>query len=307
MRVSICTFAFLVLTPLAQAQLSTFGPGGPGQISCKDFSASRNLALGNTYVRQALERAMPGRIASAGGVGWIADAQPPDWPAMKMLGDGLSVGVLKTVSPKDLTKPEFVKAYLLLIRYVFSEPKWIVCPEDKTPEITVFLLDYLREKVTAEELQHQIDSTKQYVLNQTKVDSKPSGDEGRYTQVTSGLGILDGVSTALYSYRAPDGEIIVTVKATIGSADGVAAKDFHQRIDHSAAEIVKQADILDESGKVIGYRSVLTLVDKDGKKSTAILITRGIDFLQLTCASAADVLAFEDNYNEAMAAKHAKQ
>jgi hypothetical protein len=161
MRVSICTFAFLVLTPLAQAQLSTLGPG---QISCKDYSSAfRNLAL-SRYVRPALEQAMPGRKVMTGG--WVVDAQPPDWPAIKMLGDGTSVGVLKTVSPRDLTKPEFVKAYLQVIRIAFSEPQWTVCAEDKTPEVTVFLLDYLREKVSDEELQREIDSTKQYVLKQ---------------------------------------------------------------------------------------------------------------------------------------------
>jgi len=91
---------------------------------------------------------------------------PMAWQNVQMLGDGTSVGVLKAVSPKDLTKPEFVNAYLQVIRIVFSEPKWAVCPEDKTPEVTLFLLDYLREKVTDEELQHQIDSTKEYVLKQ---------------------------------------------------------------------------------------------------------------------------------------------
>jgi len=50
---------------------------------------------------------------------------------------------------------------------VFSEPRWIVCSEDKTPEVTLFLLDYLREKVSDDELQRQIDSTKEYVLRQT--------------------------------------------------------------------------------------------------------------------------------------------
>jgi hypothetical protein len=163
MRVSICTFAFLVLTPLAQAQLSTIGPG---QISCKDYSAIRNLAL-SRYVRPALERAMPGRkVMIGGGGGVVVDAQPPDWPAVKMLGDGTSVGVLKTVSPQDLTKPEFVKAYLQVIRIVFSEPQWIVCAKDKSPEVTLFLLDYLREKVEDKELQEEIDSTKDYVLKQ---------------------------------------------------------------------------------------------------------------------------------------------
>jgi hypothetical protein len=164
MRVSICTFAFLVLTPLAQAQISSVAPG---QISCDEhFSARRNILLLH-YVRPALERTMPGEKVMLGGV--LVDpqhAQPPDWPAIKMLGDGTSVGVLKTVSPQDLTKPEFVKAYLQVIRTVFSEPQWIVCAEDKTPEVTLFLLDYLREKVEDKELQREIDSTKDYVLKQ---------------------------------------------------------------------------------------------------------------------------------------------
>jgi hypothetical protein len=134
-------------------------------------------------------------------------------------------------------------------------------------------------------------------------------DATRYTMVMAGEGFLDGlagVGTALYAYRAPDGEIIGTEKAAIGSADGVFAKTFHQKIDDSADKIVKQEDIMDASGKVIGYRSVLTLVDKDGKKSTAIVITKGADFLRLACAAAADVLAFEDEYNKEMAAKQTK-
>jgi hypothetical protein len=109
---------------------------------------------------------MPGARVFTGGGGWVVDAEPPDWPAIKWLGDGTSVGVLKTVSPADLTKPEMVKAYLKVIRIVFSEPQWIVCAEDKTPEVTVFLLDYLREKVEGKELQGEIDSTKEYVLKQ---------------------------------------------------------------------------------------------------------------------------------------------
>jgi hypothetical protein len=109
---------------------------------------------------------MPGRKVWIGGGDVVVDAQPPDWPAIKMLGDSTSVGVIKTVSPQDLTKPEVVKAYLKVIRIVFSEPQWIVCPEDKTPEVTVFLLDHLREKVEDKELQREIDSTKDFVLKQ---------------------------------------------------------------------------------------------------------------------------------------------
>ena len=162
MRVSICTFAFLALTPLAQAQISSIGPG---QISCKDYSAfpkprtkhARPSGFGAGYARKKVW---------IGGGGGVVDAQPPDWPAIKMLGDGMSVGVLKTVSPQDLTKPEFVKAYLQVIRIVFSEPQWIVCAGDKSPDVTLFLLDYLREKVEDKELRREMDSTKDYVLKQ---------------------------------------------------------------------------------------------------------------------------------------------
>lgn len=135
--------------------------------------------------------------------------------------------------------------------------------------------------------------------------SKPSGTDGGYKWVMAGEGILDGVHTTLDSYKKPDGERIDTVKATIGSADGDGAKTFHQKIDHSAAEIVKREDISDGSGKVIGERSVLTLVDKDHKKSTAIVITKGADFREYICASASDALAFED-YVKSLEAEHAK-
>jgi hypothetical protein len=130
--------------------------------------------------------------------------------------------------------------------------------------------------------------------------------DGGYIWVMAGEGILDGVHTTLDSYKRPDGERIDTITARIGSVDGVAAKAFHQHFDHSAAEIVKQEDILDGSGKVIGYRSVLTLVDKDHKKSTAIVITKGADFREYVSSSARDALAFEE-YTNSLPAQHAKQ
>ena len=108
----------------------------------------------------------------------------------------------------------------------------------------------------------------------------------------AGEGYLEGAHTTLDSYKAPGGERIDTTRANFGSAD--AAKTAHQHLDNSAAEIVKREDILDEAGKVIGERSVLTLVDKDHKKSTAIVITKGADFRELVSSSARDVLAYED-------------
>jgi hypothetical protein len=149
---SFLLFFILAAVSPAQAQGAAIGPG---QTSCDHFWTRQNLLLSS--VRPALE------VAMRGGVEY---AQPGFWEEVKMLGDGTSVAVLKTVSPKDLTNPEVVKAYLQVIRIAFSEPKWTVCAEDKTPEVTLFLLDYLREKVQTKGLQDQIDSTREFVLKQ---------------------------------------------------------------------------------------------------------------------------------------------
>jgi hypothetical protein len=133
--------------------------------------------------------------------------------------------------------------------------------------------------------------------------SKPSGNNGGYTWVMAGEGLLEGAHTSLMAYKAPDGERIETVTAHFKSAD--AAKTAHQNVNHSAVGILKQENISDESGKVIGERSVLVLVDKDQKKSTAIVITKGGLFREFICASAPDVLAFE-KYVNSLPAEHAK-
>jgi hypothetical protein len=54
---------------------------------------------------------------------------------------------------------------------------------------------------------------------------------------------------------------------------------------------------LDDCPKAIGYRSVLTLADKYGKKSAAVAITKGADFRKYNCSSLRDVLAFEEYAN----------
>jgi hypothetical protein len=84
------------------------------------------------------------------------------------LGDGASIGMLKSADLKEITDPDlkFVSAYLSIVRYAFFEPELISLDENKDPGLTLFLLDYLHEKVTDEELQRQIDSTREYVLKQ---------------------------------------------------------------------------------------------------------------------------------------------
>jgi hypothetical protein len=136
--------------------------------------------------------------------------------------------------------------------------------------------------------------------NASTSTSEPSENDGGYTWVMAGQGFLEGTRSSLEGYKAPDGERINTTTAQFGSAE--AAKAAHQHLDHSAAEVLKKEDIVDGAGKVIGERSVLILINKDKKKSTAIVITKGADFREYVSSSARDALAFED-YAEAQLAK----
>lgn len=154
MKAIICSFVFLAFASLAEAQI---GPAGqrPPVLSCEQFSLTYHQKYFLDSIRSALKVAMLAGPSSDADIG------------VQYLGDSASVGVLKVVDSKDLTTPKVVKAYLQVVRRAFSQPQTtIVCAEDKTPDVTVFLLNYLREKVKDRELQRQIDSTKEYVLKQ---------------------------------------------------------------------------------------------------------------------------------------------
>lgn len=154
MRMCVCSLAFLAFASLAGAQVASLPQGQVGEISCGRFlpPTDDKYYLGN--VRSFLALAQRDFSYSA------TDQ------AVQNMGDGASIAVLKIVPPDDLIKFGFVKAYLGLARTAFSDPKLTFCAEDKTPEVTLFLLGYLREKVQDKELQDEIDSTREYVLKQ---------------------------------------------------------------------------------------------------------------------------------------------
>ena len=154
MKATICGVVFLTVASLAQAQI---GPAGqrPLAVSCEQFSLMYHQKYFLDTVRSAL------KVATLGGALSYTD------PGIQNLGDAASVAVLKVVEPKDLTTPKMVKAYLQVVRTAFSQPMLTVaCAEDKIPNVTIFVLDDLREKVKDKALQRQIDSTKEYVLKQ---------------------------------------------------------------------------------------------------------------------------------------------
>jgi hypothetical protein len=159
-RAIACSFVFLVFTSVARAQVSSLPqaqqtPETMAKACRYMLSFSKNKYFLDN-VRSFLD------LVKMGGMDSHAEL------AVQNMGDGVSIAVLKIVDPNDLLKPEFVKAYLKMVRTAFSRPQSTFCVEDKSPEVTMFLLDYLREKVQDKELQREIDSTREYVLKQAE-------------------------------------------------------------------------------------------------------------------------------------------
>jgi len=159
MKAIICGVVIFAFASLAEAQI---GPAGqrPLALSCEQFSMMYHEKYFLDSVRAGLKAAMLGEP--------LSDTEP----GIQNLGDAASIAVLKVVGTKDLTTPKMVSAYLQVVRTAFSQTQLMVaCADDKSANVTIFLLDYLREKVQDTELQRQIDSTKDYVLKRAPLDN----------------------------------------------------------------------------------------------------------------------------------------
>jgi len=159
MRAISCAFAFLMVASVARAQVNLpqaqEGPETMAKACRFMLSMSKDKYLLDN-VRSFLNLAEEGGMESHAELG------------VQNMGDGVSIAALKITDPNDLLKPEFAKAYLKMARAAFSRPEITVCAEDKSPQVTLFLLGYLREKVNDRDLQDQIDSVKQFIRDQTK-------------------------------------------------------------------------------------------------------------------------------------------
>jgi hypothetical protein len=62
------------------------------------------------------------------------------------LGDRVSIATLKIYTPNELAKPENAEAYLTVVRNAFSSPDAVHEKLDKDPKVTLFVLEYLKEK-----------------------------------------------------------------------------------------------------------------------------------------------------------------
>lgn len=146
---AVCSFVFVTFALLVQGQ-------GKEIPTCRAFllAGGEKYEMGN--VRSFLDLAMHG-----GGSLSFTDQ------GVQNLGDGAAVAFLKIVPSSDMAKTEFIKAYLGLARTAFSNPELTMCSEDRSPEVTLFVLAYFQGKTKNAGLQREIDSTKEFILKQT--------------------------------------------------------------------------------------------------------------------------------------------
>ncbi|HXC42387.1 MAG TPA: hypothetical protein VNY51_02570 [Candidatus Dormibacteraeota bacterium] len=145
----ISLLSILALTPLLNAQDE--GAGDPYSLSIVRFELKMNSG-GRRVVHSWSQK------------------------RLTQLGDGVSVALLKILSPKDLKDPERLSEYLSLIRSSFASPDTVSIEANKSPQVTLFLLGWLRQNVTGSASQALIEQTEEFVRLQTAHIAK--GDQG---------------------------------------------------------------------------------------------------------------------------------
>jgi hypothetical protein len=86
---------------------------------------------------------------------------------LQRLGDSVSIALLKILDEQDLTNPKTVEAFLPLIRQSFSYPDIISPAVNKKPNVTLFLLKYLRRSISDAKTLEDIEETMRFVHERT--------------------------------------------------------------------------------------------------------------------------------------------
>lgn len=85
-----------------------------------------------------------------------------------LLGDGVSVALLKLLDDSDFRNPQKVRDLLPIIRDAFSQPNSIAIEADKKPAVTIFLLNYIRVNISDPQAQSDIRRTIDFVEKGTE-------------------------------------------------------------------------------------------------------------------------------------------
>jgi hypothetical protein len=73
------------------------------------------------------------------------EAKEDIWP-VQPLGDRVSIAVLRIFTAEELVQAENAAAYLTVVRNAFSMRSSVLEKSDADPRVTLFVLEYLREK-----------------------------------------------------------------------------------------------------------------------------------------------------------------
>jgi hypothetical protein len=83
------------------------------------------------------------------------------------LGDAVGIALLKILSTQDMQSLQTVKGLLPIVRDAFAQPDFISVESDKNPKVTLFLLDYLRHKVSDAQTLRDTEETIAFVKEKT--------------------------------------------------------------------------------------------------------------------------------------------
>lgn len=84
------------------------------------------------------------------------------------LGDRVAVAPLKLLDQQQLSDAQTVRDFLPIIENAFLQPQSISIEADKKPDITLFLLYYLRQNIADVETRQAIQQTMDFVKQKTK-------------------------------------------------------------------------------------------------------------------------------------------
>ncbi len=79
------------------------------------------------------------------------------------LGDGIAVALIKILDEQQMLDPGTLGAILPMIREAFSQPELITIKANKQPQITLLLLEHIRQKVGDRRIYDQINETTTFV------------------------------------------------------------------------------------------------------------------------------------------------
>jgi len=91
---------------------------------------------------------------------------------LNRLGDRVSIALLKILSEQEMRKPEEIRKMLPLIRGAFIAPQIIPVEGDRTPDVTLLLLNHLKDVVQDPALKSEVSEVETFVRKKTGVGTR---------------------------------------------------------------------------------------------------------------------------------------